>query len=351
LTVGAGWPVCDASAIRVRRPFILGRLTKLAFDPFEQGLEVSEAAGARLLDDVFDKPYRVLFAVAFVELSTGGELSAPQTTPQGVRMLRDRIVHSLIGTPLQRPLESLRWLLGSWKRWKHPELHEIFFEQQRIHQLLEKTIVDQMNCIDVGCHLGSVLNEILQYSPRGEHIAVEPLAYKAELLRRKYPQVQIHQIALGDHNGSVEFFWHPRRSGFSSLKRSNGTPGLETLKVEMKPLDEIVPKKKPIGFIKLDVEGAELNVFKGAQRILAESRPIVLFECAVSSISRFEITPVEVFDFITRDLDFRLYFLKDWLGQGPPLDLPRFESAMIYPFQAFNFVAAPLKRTDRVAVT
>ena len=256
-------------------------------------------------------------------------------------MLRDRIAHSLIGTPLQRPLEGLRWLLGSRKRWKHPELHEIFLEQQRIHQLLEKTIVDQMSCIDVGCHLGSVLNEILRYSPHGEHLAVEPLAYKAELLRRKYPQVQIHQIALGDRNGSVEFLWNPRRSGFSSLKRSNGAPGLETLKVEMKPLDEIVPEKKPIGFIKLDVEGAELYVFKGARRILAESRPIVLFECASSGISSFEITPAEIFDFITRDLDYRIYFLKDWLGQGPPLDLPRFESAMIYPFQAFNFVAAP----------
>jgi FkbM family methyltransferase len=216
---------------------------------------------------------------------------------------------------------------------------------------LEKTIIDHMNCIDVGCHLGSVLNEILRYSPHGEHIAVEPLAYKAELLRRKYPQVQIHQIALGDRNGSVEFLWNPRRSGFSSLKRSNGAPGLEAIKVEMKKLDDIVPEKKPIGLIKLDVEGAELFVFKGARRILAESRPIILFECAMSGISSFEITPAQVFDFITRDLDFRIYLLKDWLGQGPPLDLPRFESAMIYPFQAFNFVAAPLERTGRLAVT
>ena len=109
----------------------------------------------------------------------------------------------------------------------------------------------------------------------------------------------------------------------------------------MKPLDDLVPEKKSIGFIKLDVEGAELYVFKGARRIFAESRPIVLFECAASGISSFGITPDEIFGFITADLDYRIYLLKDWLGQGAALDLPRFESAMIYPFQAFNFVAAP----------
>ncbi len=109
----------------------------------------------------------------------------------------------------------------------------------------------------------------------------------------------------------------------------------------MKPLDDLVPEKKPIGFMKLDVEGAELYVFLGARRILSESRPIVLFECASSGISGFGITPAQIFGFITQDLDYRVFFLKDWLAQGPPLELPKFESAMKYPFQAFNFVAAP----------
>jgi Methyltransferase FkbM domain len=109
----------------------------------------------------------------------------------------------------------------------------------------------------------------------------------------------------------------------------------------MRPLDDLVPEKKPIGFMKVDVEGAELYVFQGARRILSESRPIVLFECASSGISSFGITPAQIFGFITQDLDYRVFFLKDWLAQGPPLKLPKFESAMKYPFQAFNFVAAP----------
>jgi len=211
---------------------------------------------------------------------------------------------------------------------------------------METTIVDQMNCIDVGCHLGSILNEIIRLSPHGQHIAIEPLAYKAEWLRRKYPQVQIHQVALGDESGTVDFLWNPRQSAYSGLKRSNAGTGLETLKVEMKPLDDLVPENKPIGFMKFDVEGAELQVFQGARRILCECRPIVLFECT-PGLSSFGITPAQVFGFITQVLDYRVFFLKDWLAQGPPLDLPKFESALRYPFQAFNFVAAPRSASFR----
>mgnify|MGYP006148046449 CR=1 FL=1 len=40
-------------------------------------------------------------------------------------------------------------------------------------------------------------------------------------------------------------------------------------------------------------------------------------------------------------LGYRVYLLKGWLAKGPSLDFDRFLKSMKYPFQAFNFVAAP----------
>jgi FkbM family methyltransferase len=253
-------------------------------------------------------------------------------------LLRDRIVHALIGTPVQGPIDHARWLV---QRWRHPDLPEVNLERQRMAQLLDRVITDGMNCIDIGCHLGSMLHEIVRRSPHGRHVAVEPLPYKAKWIKRKYQNVRVFETAIGDTNGTVAMDWTPRRSGFSSLHVNKGADAAETVEVPINRLDDLVGEEERFGFIKIDVEGAELFVFQGARRVVATSRPVILFECTESAISRFDITAERVFDFVEREFDYQIYLLKDWLDGRAPLDLERFAVGMKYPFQAFNFVAAP----------
>ena len=84
--------------------------------------------------------------------------------------LYERLASVVIGTPFQRPAEGLKRLKGLPHRLKHPELREVFLEDDRIERLIKNTIIDGMNCIDVGCHLGSVLHTITSQSPHGRHI-------------------------------------------------------------------------------------------------------------------------------------------------------------------------------------
>ncbi len=252
----------------------------------------------------------------------------------------ERIASALIGTPLQLPAEGLRWASSLPKRLKHPELSDIFLEAKRLRNVMVRTITREMNCIDVGCHLGSVLNEIVNLSPLGRHIAVEPLAYKAAWLRKKYPQVAIHEVALGEQDAIVEFFYDPRNSGFSGLGR-HGQGANQTLQLQCKRLDDIVSPGMPIGFMKIDVEGGEYNVFKGATRVLSESQPIVVFECTKTGLAALGITPQEVFGLLRHDLRYRIFLPKNYLASGPPLDYAGFQDSMNYPFQAFNYVAVP----------
>ena len=75
--------------------------------------------------------------------------------------------------------------------------------------------------------------------------------------------------------------------------------------------------------------------------MISESQPIVLFECTNTGLSTFGLKAKEVFSFFEDDMRYRIFLIKDWLAGGAPLDLPRFEASMVYPFLAFNYVAAP----------
>jgi FkbM family methyltransferase len=176
----------------------------------------------------------------------------------------------------------------------------------------------------------------------GHHIAVEPVPYKATWLRRNFPGVEVHEVALGDEDTRVEFFFFSGKSAFSGLSRRGASPGETTaITVRCKRLDDIVPPGMPIGFIKIDVEGAEFSVFRGARRVISEGQPVVLFECLRANLISYGLTANQIFSLLTQDISYNIFLLPTWLSGGPPLDLPTFEACMVYPFRALNFVAAP----------
>ena len=256
--------------------------------------------------------------------------------------LYERLASTLIGTPLQYPAEKLKWAMGIPARLRYPELREIYLEPQRIDELMAATIKDGMNCIDVGCHLGSVLQRIVRLSPHGSHVAVEPLPYKAAWLRQKFPDVEVHQIALGDEDGVVEFFYNRRTSGYSGLREHQSVGKTERLQVECRRLDDIVPAYRAIAFLKVDVEGGEYMVLRGARTIIHRSRPIILFECTNSGLASFGYSIAEIYSFFTNELGYRIFLIKDWLSGEAPLTFSELETSMSYPFRAFNYVAAKI---------
>jgi FkbM family methyltransferase len=254
--------------------------------------------------------------------------------------LYESIASKLIGTPLHAPAEGFRWLCSWPDRLKHPELHEIHYERRRAKDVVARIVTDGVNGIDVGCHLGSVLTEIVTRSPTGHHLAVEPVPYKAAWLRKKFPHVDVHQVALGFEVGPVEFHFNTKNSCFSALKLHGGEQ-TSTLTVDCRRLDDLVPEGLRIGFMKVDVEGGELDVFRGATRVLTVLRPVILFECTQFGLATFEVTARDIFSLLVNERSYRIYLLKDWLSQRPPLDVVQFEASMIYPFRAFNYVAEP----------
>ena len=96
-------------------------------------------------------------------------------------------------------------------------------------------------------------------------------------------RVQIVHAAVADEPGITEFFVNTFDSGYSGLVRRDiqeTKPDYSLCVVTRTSIDEFCKAfDRPVSCIKIDVEGAEFAVMKGARKTLQESRPVVLFEC------------------------------------------------------------------------
>jgi FkbM family methyltransferase len=138
------------------------------------------------------------------------------------------------------------------------------------------------NSIDVGAHHGSILHALVKISPTGSHWAFEPIPHLARQLAKKFPNVTVSQLALSDYTGRTEFHFLPGSPAHSSLLARAGVETgqvVRQLSVDVRRLDDCIPEKTPIAFIKVDVEGTEDQVLRGAARLLQQHKPVVVFEC------------------------------------------------------------------------
>lgn len=97
-------------------------------------------------------------------------------------------------------------------------------------------------------------------------------------------RLRVVNAAVSDEPGTTKFFVNTFDSGYSGLVRRDIAETKDTYsectvaRISIDGFSRDLERK--VSCIKIDVEGAEFAVMKGAERTLSESRPIVLFECA-----------------------------------------------------------------------
>jgi len=190
--------------------------------------------------------------------------------------------------------------------------------------------------VDAGANIGQLaLAASMRVGPEGEVIAIEPHPYIHRYLRGNLAlnhcvNVQTMQIALGDTVGEVSLT--SRRSDDQNYVTDGGR-----VLVPMRPLDDVVVPA-PTRLLKLDVEGYELQVLRGAARVL-EDTEIVYCELSVGNCRRFGYEPSAVEQLLANA---GFVFIRSGEGGGPTVvSEPYFASlsADQLPATGYNLVA------------
>jgi len=155
--------------------------------------------------------------------------------------------------------------------------------------------------------------------------------------------VVVHNLALSDQNADASLFV-PVDHSMATLADRTGRLGMTTEEsCRMQRLDDFEPGLFHPDFIKCDVEGAELQVFRGARRILdRQDAPIILYEAGINTVIGFGLGRWEATDFLTA-LDppnFSLFAISEG---GALLPLDRETSASV------NVLAVPCARLHRIS--
>lgn len=170
-------------------------------------------------------------------------------------------------------------------------------------KILKTVLSKDSNCVDVGAHKGEILDLLLKYAKDGKHFAFEPIPYLFEELRKKYDnEVSVYRYALSTYHGETEFnlvLDDPAYSGIKQRKYKSANTQVETIKVQVRTLDEIVttvPYK--IDLIKIDVEGGEFDVLKGGSQVLKDHKPFLIFECGKGASDYYGTKPGDIYDYL-----------------------------------------------------
>ena len=163
--------------------------------------------------------------------------------------------------------------------------------------------------IDVGAHVGYyTLDASKRVGKSGKVVAVEPNPPTADRLRRNVSlnnasNVSVQQVACTDTEMKLHFFQAGfENTGSSSLSKNNARSNQE-IEVRGARLDAIVKELdlRRIDLVKIDVEGAELQVLRGMTESLAKYRPKVIIELVEGNLKNLGASVKEVREFFRQN--------------------------------------------------
>jgi FkbM family methyltransferase len=158
--------------------------------------------------------------------------------------------------------------------------------------LLERLRPPRGVLFDVGANIGAYSTLLSALCPDSRIFAFEPSPESAAVLRLNIqssnaPNVTVETMALADFNGSSEFVNRSREAATNHLTREP-EPDV-TIRVATTTLDSYTAAHgiDRIDFIKIDVEGSEPLVLRGASRLMQERRiGIGMIEICPGNLSR-----------------------------------------------------------------
>ncbi|MGA2017852.1 MAG: FkbM family methyltransferase [Opitutaceae bacterium] len=209
-----------------------------------------------------------------------------------------------------------RMASASFDRWLYLRLHRAGWIGSLERNALQQVVRPGMTVLDVGANLGlyTVLLSRLA-GPTGRVIAFEPDKHHFALLTRNCAlngcaNVEAHNVALGDRSGRLALRKRFFNTGANTLGRPDTRSFPSEVEVDVVSLDEFLPALRP-DLVKIDVQGWEVEVLSGMQRMLADSPHIAFhLEYFPEGLRHAGHSPAELLDLLTKQ-NFQLYLIEN----------------------------------------
>lgn len=159
--------------------------------------------------------------------------------------------------------------------------------EPHISQLLKKHLQSGDTFVDVGANIGyhsifvaKMLNDnctVHAFEPQN-HLCAQ---MQTSIAENDIKSVEIHSHGLSYTNGSEKFVVYDENIGSSSLlgdRNINPLSISDSYQIELVRLDDVIELDEAVKVIKIDVEGFEYDVLRGASAVIKRCMPVVIME-------------------------------------------------------------------------
>lgn len=165
--------------------------------------------------------------------------------------------------------------------------------------------------LDIGTNIGEVILNIAKKNTNGKIYGFEPVDYNYEKLitnisLNNFANIIVSKLALSDKKETLFYKEKKGHSGGISMnKEAKMDNSYKT--IESVTLDEFVKEKRldKIDFIKVDIEGFEMNFLQGAKETIKQFKPKLFFEIDEKKLIQQKTSPEEVVEEI-RSLGYKI---------------------------------------------
>lgn len=195
--------------------------------------------------------------------------------------------------------------------------------------------------IDIGAHMG-IFSFIMarQVGEKGKVYSFEPAALTFNVLRKTIAFnkltdiVEARQQAVSSFQGNLEFYIYNNSeiSNGNSISSHNTTGTSQKTIVSCTTLDELFVKEKlkDLTLVKIDAEGAELDILKGGKKLFTTFRPFITLEVHPKSFDNPNAAMVELFDTIML-FGYRVFKDNDLLSKQEFCACPNYFEVVLIP--------------------
>ena len=177
-----------------------------------------------------------------------------------------------------------------------------FFDYEKAESaMMENLVSDGDTFFDIGANIGWYSINIAASRRATKVYCFEPIPKTYKSLAVNLELNNLHNVVAYNYGfsstaGHFPFYYYPEGSGNASSANLTGRSDVECVQCEVRTLDEYTNETGTrVDFIKCDVEGAELLVFRGGIETIKRDKPIIFSEILRKWTKKFNYNPNDIF--------------------------------------------------------